>query len=73
MRRGELVTIALQGAFGKPRPALVVQNDLISGTDNVLVCPAVPRRKCGPVIGMVTLAEMADIDRRLAFILGLPG
>jgi mRNA interferase MazF len=27
MRRGDLVTIALQGDFGKPRPALIVQSD----------------------------------------------
>ncbi|MDS9990839.1 P29 [Xylella fastidiosa] len=25
MRRGDLVTIAMQGDFGKPRPALVIQ------------------------------------------------
>ena len=28
MKRGDLVTIALQGDFGKPRPALVIQADL---------------------------------------------
>lgn len=27
MKRGQFVTIALQGDFGKPRPALVVQSD----------------------------------------------
>jgi mRNA interferase MazF len=27
MRRGDLVTITLQGDFGKPRPALVIQAD----------------------------------------------
>lgn len=27
MRRGDLVTVALPGDFGKPRPALVVQSD----------------------------------------------
>ena len=27
MNRGDFVTIALQGDFGKPRPALVVQSD----------------------------------------------
>jgi mRNA interferase MazF len=27
MRRGDFVTIALQGDFGKPRPALVIQSD----------------------------------------------
>lgn len=27
MRRGDFVTIAIQGGFGKPRPALVIQAD----------------------------------------------
>ena len=27
MNRGDLVTIAMQGDFGKPRPALVIQSD----------------------------------------------
>jgi len=27
MNRGEFVTIAMQGDFGKPRPALVIQSD----------------------------------------------
>ncbi len=27
MRRGDLVTVAVQGDFGKPRPALVIQAD----------------------------------------------
>ena len=36
MRRGDLVTIALQGDFGKPRPALVVQSDLFN-TDHATV------------------------------------
>ena len=27
MRRGDFVTLAVQGDFGKPRPALVVQSD----------------------------------------------
>lgn len=35
--RGDLVTVALQGDFGKPRPALVVQSDLFAQTDSVAV------------------------------------
>jgi mRNA interferase MazF len=27
VKRGDLITVALQGDFGKPRPALVVQSD----------------------------------------------
>ncbi len=30
MRRGDLVTVALQGEHGKPRPALVIQSDLFA-------------------------------------------
>lgn len=39
MNRGEFVTIALQGAFGKPRPALIIQADHFSGLDTVSVLP----------------------------------
>lgn len=32
MKRGEIVTIAIQGDFGKPRPALVIQSDAFNET-----------------------------------------
>ena len=38
MRRGDLVTVAVSGDYGKPRPALVIQSDFLAGTDSVLVC-----------------------------------
>ncbi|HLZ78470.1 MAG TPA: type II toxin-antitoxin system PemK/MazF family toxin, partial [Sphingomonas sp.] len=39
MRRGDIVTIALPGDFGKPRPALVIQSDQFdqTGTCTVLL------------------------------------
>ena len=37
MRRGELVTVAMPGDFGKPRPALVVQADQFEHTGTVTV------------------------------------
>lgn len=39
MRRGDLVTVALQGEQGKPRPALVVQADRFAGLGAVTVLP----------------------------------
>ncbi|MCX7692341.1 type II toxin-antitoxin system PemK/MazF family toxin [Tepidimonas taiwanensis] len=39
MKRGDLVTIAMQGDFGKPRPALVIQADLFGELDSVTVLP----------------------------------
>jgi mRNA interferase MazF len=32
VKRGDLVVVALQGDYGKPRPALVVQSDLFNDT-----------------------------------------
>ncbi|WP_240611824.1 type II toxin-antitoxin system PemK/MazF family toxin [Acidiferrobacter sp. SPIII_3] len=38
LRRGDIVTVAAPGDFGKPRPALVVQADAFSGHPTVTVC-----------------------------------
>ena len=37
MRRGDLVSVAMPGDFGKPRPALVIQGDQFSETGTVTV------------------------------------
>ena len=33
MKRGQIVTIAAQGDFGKPRPALIIQSDQFNETN----------------------------------------
>ena len=38
-QRGDLVRVSLQGDYGKPRPALVVQSDLLEELDSVVLCP----------------------------------
>ena len=37
--RGDLVAVSLPGDYGKPRPALVIQNDLLANLDSVVICP----------------------------------
>ena len=41
MKRGDVVLVALQGDYGKPRPAVILQSDLITAeeSDSVMVCP----------------------------------
>ncbi|MDD9911155.1 MAG: type II toxin-antitoxin system PemK/MazF family toxin [Ahrensia sp.] len=38
MKRGDVVLVAIQGDFGKVRPAIVVQADQSSFVDSVTVC-----------------------------------
>ena len=37
MQRGDLVAVAIQGDFGKPRPALVIQSPLFANHSSVTV------------------------------------
>lgn len=39
MRRGDLVTIALPGSYGKPRPALIIQSDLFDEHPSMTILP----------------------------------
>jgi mRNA interferase MazF len=38
VRRGDLVTVAAPGNYGKPRPALVIQSDLFEELPSVTLC-----------------------------------
>lgn len=39
MKRGDIVPVVLAGAYGKPRPALVIQSDLFATHPSVTVLP----------------------------------
>lgn len=49
MRRGDLITVALSGDYGKPRPALVIQSDFLPETDSVLVCLLTTTLRAAPL------------------------
>lgn len=49
MRRGDLVTVVLQGDYGKPRPALVIQSDLFSAHPSVTILPVTGELREAPL------------------------
>lgn len=49
MRRGDLVTVALQGDLGKPRPALVIQSDLFDAHPSVTILPVTGELRDAPL------------------------
>lgn len=49
MKRGDLVTVALQGDYGKPRPALVVQSNLFAEHPSVTILPLTSELRDTPI------------------------
>lgn len=50
MKRGDLITVAMQGDFGKPRPALVIQANSFDGLPTVSVLPVTGTLTTAPLL-----------------------
>ncbi|MDR2508419.1 MAG: type II toxin-antitoxin system PemK/MazF family toxin [Candidatus Accumulibacter sp.] len=59
MMRGDFVTIAMQGDFGKPRPALVIQADPFSEHSSVTVLPITSTLVAAPLL-RITVQPSAE-------------
>jgi len=59
MTRGDLVTIAMAGDFGKPRPALVIQANQFSEHGSATVLPITSTLVAAPLL-RVTLQPNAE-------------
>lgn len=59
MKRGDLVTVALAGDYGKPRPALVIQSDLFAEHPSITILPVTSELRDTPLF-RITLQPDAD-------------
>lgn len=50
MKRGDFVTIVIQGDFGKPRPALVIQADQFDEHSSLTVLPVTSTLVSAPLL-----------------------
>jgi mRNA interferase MazF len=53
MKRGDIVTVALPGAYGKPRPALVIQSDLFDQHPSVTILPVTSELRDTPLFRII--------------------
>lgn len=60
MRRGDLVTVALQGDLGKPRPALVIQSDLFDTHPSVTILPVTSELRDAPLFRIAVNPEESN-------------
>jgi mRNA interferase MazF len=49
VRRGDLVTVALPGSYGKPRPALIIQSDLFDEHPSLTILPITSELRATPL------------------------
>jgi mRNA interferase MazF len=58
--RGSLVTVALQGDYGKPRPALVVQSNFFAELPSVTILPITSEFRDTPMYRITVLPTPAS-------------
>ncbi len=64
MRRGDLVTVALQGDLGKPRPALIIQSDLFDVHPSVSILPVTSELRDAPLFRiLVNPSELNGLSK----------
>jgi mRNA interferase MazF len=49
VKRGDVVTIALSGDYGQPRPALIIQSDLFDAHPSITVLPVTSELREAPL------------------------
>jgi mRNA interferase MazF len=65
MKRGDLVTVAVSGDYGKPRPALVVQDDAFDRHPSVIVLPLTSEIHDTPMFRITVVAgERTGLRKR---------
>lgn len=60
MRRGDVVTVALPGDFGKPRPAVIIQSHLFANHTTVTVLPVTSTVTAASPLFRLRLVPSAD-------------
>ncbi|MEO6079050.1 MAG: type II toxin-antitoxin system PemK/MazF family toxin [Steroidobacteraceae bacterium] len=69
MKRGDVVTIALPGAYGKPRPALVIQSDYFETLASVTVLPVTSALRAAPLLRVPVEPEAGNGLRKRSQIM----
>ena len=69
MRRGTVVTVALPGDYGKPRPAVVIQSKRLAATDSLLVCPLTSAQRDAPLYRLAVAPDAENGLRRASDVM----
>jgi mRNA interferase MazF len=60
VKRGDVVTIVLPGAYGKPRPAVVIQSDMFAAHSSVTILPITSELRAAPLMRITVEPTVAN-------------
>jgi len=66
VRRGDIVTVAAPGDYGKPRPALVIQSNLFDELPSVTVCLVTSTLRDAPIFRITVDPSSANGLQRVS-------
>ena len=69
VRRGDIVTAAPPGAYGKPRPVLVVQHDAFAALPSVTVLPLTSDIQNAPLVRITVEPEARNGLQRISQVM----
>jgi len=73
MKRGSVVTVAMPGSYGKPRPAVVIQSDLFSDLGSVVVLPITSHLMNAPLVRInVKATSSTGLDKHSQVMIDKP-
>jgi len=63
IQRGSLVTVSLPGDYGKPRPALVIQSNLLADLDSIVLCPVTSVLRYMEIMSQIMVDKISTLPR----------
>ena len=69
MKRGDIVTVAVKGDYGKPRPALVIQSNLFSEHPSVTILPITSDLRNTPIFRITVTPDKRNGLQKLSQVM----
>jgi mRNA interferase MazF len=69
MKRGDILTIAVKGDYGKPRPALVIQSNLFRAHPSATVLPITSELRDTPIFRITIVPNKGNGLQKLSQVM----
>jgi len=69
LRRGDIVSVAAPGDYGKPRPAVIIQDELFDSLPSVTVLPLTSELRNAPILRITVRPDVDNGLRKLSQIM----